>query len=147
LIHGDACQPSRKLRLFLKVAEVEENLVKTVLHNIFCVLAVIRYPQRHGKNSPFVTKNQFLEGMRIPALCGSHKRAVGVLAYITSTKDLHNSLPPRPLLKRRTTLNKAIGAPEAAGDDNGLEVADRMGDGSIQWILGSAGRHANLSGC
>jgi hypothetical protein len=56
----------------LKLAEVEESLVKTVLDNIFGILAVIRYPLRQGKNSPFVTKNQLLEGMRISALCGSH---------------------------------------------------------------------------
>jgi hypothetical protein len=126
---------------------MKEGLVKTLLRHIFGILPVIRYPLRHGENSLFVTKNQFLESVRISALCGCHQRAVGFSVNITCTNGFHNSVPPRQLLEPQTALNKAIGAPEAADDDNRLEVADKMEDGSIQCILGSAGRYANLSGC
>jgi hypothetical protein len=40
---------------------------------------VVGYPLRHGKNSPFVTKNQFLEGVRLSTLCCSHQFGAGVL--------------------------------------------------------------------
>src|SRR5260370_11825314 len=146
-IHDNTRQPSRKLRLFLKLAELEERLVKSVLESGFEILAVLRYALRQGKNSPFVTKNQFLEGERLSTLCGGHQRGVGVFADISYTKGFHNSVPPGHLLKRQTTLNRAIGTPEATDDDDGLELTDRIGDGSCRCMLNRADRGANLSGC
>src|SRR5260370_30756537 len=146
-IHDNTRQPSRKLRLFLTLDEVEESLVKTVLDNIFGILAVIRYALRQGKNSPFVTKNQFLEGECLSTLCGGHQRGVGVFADISCTKGFHNSVPPGHLLKRQTTLNRAIGTPEATDDDDGLELTDRIGDGSCRCMLNRAGRWSSASGC
>jgi hypothetical protein len=105
--------------------------VKTLLHHIFGILAIVRYPLRQGKYSPFVTKNQFLEGERLSTLCGGHQLSVGVFGHTTCTKGFHSPVPPRHLLKQQTTLNEAIGAPQAAGDNNGFEVADKMGDQSI----------------
>src|SRR5258708_26273241 len=78
-IHGDACQPSREPRLFLKPVEVKEGFVETFLRHIFRILPVIGYPLLHGENSLLVTKNQFFESLSVSALCGSHQRAVGVL--------------------------------------------------------------------
>jgi hypothetical protein len=145
-IHGDARQPSREPRLFLKVVEVKEDLVKRFLHNIFGILPIIRYSLRNGEDSPFVTKNQLVESLCISTLCGSHQHAVGVFIHITRPKLLHTSIPPRDLSKRQSTLNKAIEAPDAAGDLTTWEMADRMGDGSFQRILAGAGASANLSG-
>jgi hypothetical protein len=76
----------------LKVVEVEENLVKRLLHNIFGIIPTIRYPLRHGENSSFVTKNQLFESLCIASLRRSHQHTVGVLIHITCTKLLHDSL-------------------------------------------------------
>jgi hypothetical protein len=70
---------------------MEEDFVKTVLHNIFGILSVIRYPQRCGKNSGFVTKHQFLESLRISDLCGSYERALGISVYADCTTRFHDS--------------------------------------------------------
>src|SRR5258708_22794702 len=90
-----------------------EGLVKTLLHHIFGILAVMRYPLCHSKDSPFVTKNQFFERLRIPALCGSYQRRVGVSVYIVYTKCSHGSAPRRHLVKQQPRLSEAIGVPEA----------------------------------
>jgi hypothetical protein len=58
---------------------MKESLVKALLHHIFGILPVVGYPLRHRKSSPFVTKNQFLEGVRLPTLCCSHQFGAGVL--------------------------------------------------------------------
>jgi hypothetical protein len=71
-IHSDAYQPRGKLRPLFKVSEVEENFVKALLHHIFRILPVIGYAQRRGKDSPSITENQFLEGLRVSTLCGSN---------------------------------------------------------------------------
>jgi hypothetical protein len=123
----------------LKVVKMKESLVKTLLHHIFGILAIVRYPLRHGQHSPLVTKNQFLEGERLCTLGSGHQRSVGVLGHSTRTNGFHSSVPPRHLFRKRPTLNEAIGAPQAAGDDNGLEVADGMGDQSIHVVSGQRG--------
>jgi hypothetical protein len=74
-IHGDACQPSREPRLSLKLVEMKESLVKTLLRHIFGILPVIRYPLRHGEDFLLVTKNYFLESLSISAL-SRRQRAV-----------------------------------------------------------------------
>jgi hypothetical protein len=74
---------------------MKEGLVKTLLCYIFGIFPVIRYPLRHGENPLPVTKNQFLESLRISALCGSHQRAVRVFVYTDSTRRFHESDPPR----------------------------------------------------
>ena len=85
-VHGDAGQPGGEPRFFLEAVEMEENLVKRFLHNIFGILAIIHDSLRHGKNSAFVTNNQLFERPRIATLCGSHQHAVGVFIHIMSPK-------------------------------------------------------------
>jgi hypothetical protein len=94
-VHGNAGQPSRELRLFLKRPKMEENFLKSVLHYIFGILVVIGYPLRHGKNYPFVAKNQFLESLHVSVLGGSHKRDVGAFVYTGCLKRCHESIPHR----------------------------------------------------
>jgi hypothetical protein len=53
-IHGDARQPGRESRLFFKVIEVKENLVKRLLQNFFGILPVIRDPLRYSENSALI---------------------------------------------------------------------------------------------
>src|SRR5260370_13032856 len=54
-IHGDACQPIGEPRVFLKVVEMKESLVKALLHHIFGILPIVGYPLLRGKNAPFAT--------------------------------------------------------------------------------------------
>jgi hypothetical protein len=54
-IHDDGSQPGRESRLFLKAIEMKKSLVKTLLHRIFGIFPVVRYPLRRGKDSSFVT--------------------------------------------------------------------------------------------
>src|ERR1700681_3828843 len=114
---------------------MKESLVKTLLHHIFGILAIVRYPLRHGKHSPFVTKNQFLEGERLPTLCSGHQRSVGVFGHTTRTKGFHSPVPPRHLLEQRTTRKEAIGAPQAAGDNNGSKWLTEWGISQFTCIL------------
>src|SRR5580658_5831634 len=100
LIHGDARQPGRESRLFLKVVEMKEGLVKALLRHIFGILPVIGYPLRHGENSLLVTENPFPESLSISVLCGSHQRAVGVFAYSGSIRRFHYSSPSHPSATR-----------------------------------------------
>src|SRR4029077_9390094 len=93
-IHGDACQPGGKLRLFLEGVEMKEGLVKALLRDIFSILAVFRYALRHGKNSLLVARNQFLEYLRIPNLCGSHQLDVGDFVDVARAKRVHDPEPP-----------------------------------------------------
>jgi len=51
---------------------MKEGFVKALLRHIFCVLPVIRYVLCHVDNFLSVTKNQFLERLRISTLRGSH---------------------------------------------------------------------------
>jgi len=81
----------------LKGFEMKEGFVKALLCHIFGILAVIGYPLRHSENSLPVTKNQFLESLRISALCSGHQRAVGVFAYIGCTRSFHEIDPLPPL--------------------------------------------------
>src|SRR5467141_3212309 len=90
---------------------MKENLVKTLLRHIFRILPVIRYPLRHGENSLLVTKNQFLESLRISALRGSHQRGIGVFVYTGCTRRFHESDPPPPL---RHKVKKLTSAPATA---------------------------------
>jgi hypothetical protein len=62
-------------------------------------------------------------------------------------KLFHDSLPPRNLPKRQTTLDGAIFTPRLELTAPGWEMADRMGDEWFQWTLGSAATSVNLSGC
>src|ERR1700686_4411490 len=146
-IHGDARQPGRESRLFFEGVEVKENFVKRLLHNIFGIFPIICYSLRHRQNSPFVTKNQLFESSCIPTLCGSHQPAVGVFIHTTRTKVFHNSVPPRHLSKRQTTLNNAIGAPKGVGGRTAGNSLKRNGDERFQRILGSEGVSASLTGC
>src|ERR1700730_10709420 len=145
-IHGDAYQPGRKLRFFLKVVEMQKSLVKRLLDHIFGILPVIGYALRRGKHSPRVTKNQFLEAQRLSTLCGDHQSGVGVFVHTACTKHFHVSPLPRPS-GQQPTLNKAIAVPEAVGEEDRLEMVDRMGDASIHGHAGNVSRHANLSEC
>src|SRR6266849_931928 len=89
---------------------MKEGLVKTLLRRIFGILPVIRNALRHGENSLLVAKNQFLESLRISALCGSHQRAVRVFVYTGSTGRFHDpTLPPL-----RTHSKKPTSAPAKA---------------------------------
>ena len=53
-VHGDASQPGRELRHFLKIIEMKKSLVKTFLDNIFGILVVIGYALRHSEDPPLV---------------------------------------------------------------------------------------------
>src|SRR3989442_11218484 len=101
---------------------MKENLVKTFLRHIFGILPVIRYPSRHGENSLLVTKNQFLESLRISALCGSHQGAVRVFVYTGSARRFHESDPPPPL--RHSKRNQLARQPKRIS--NGLEYRPLM---------------------
>jgi len=131
----------------LKVIEVKENLVKSLLHNIFGILPILRYSSRHGKNSPFVTKNQAFESLRIPTPCGSHQRAVGVLLHTRCTKRFHDSLPPRRSVTPYPQLERAIVVPEAVGDERTRKRLTEWGMRQFQGRLGSVSGHAKLSEC
>src|SRR5260221_2745856 len=144
-IHGDACQPSGEPRLFLKVVEMKESLVKALLHHIFGILPVVGYPLRHGKNSPFVTKNQFLEGVRLSTLCCGHQFGVGVLVYANCPKRSHESVPPWP--KRQPVRNGAIAVPDGVEKEEVLEAIGRIGDASIQGCFCNLSSPPNLSAC
>src|SRR6266446_4563929 len=102
---------------------MKEGFVKTLLHDIFGILPVIRYPLRHGQNSLLVTKNQFLESLRISALCGSDQRAVRVFVYTGSTRRFHESDPP-PLLRHEVKRNELARQPKRIS--NGLEYRPLM---------------------
>src|SRR6266849_2785073 len=97
---------------------MKEGFVKTLLHDIFGILPVIRYPLRHGQNSLLVTKNQFLESLRISALCGSDQRAVRVFVYTSSTRRFHESDPP-PAISTQNKRNQLARQPKRIS--NGLE--------------------------
>src|SRR5438309_8582903 len=99
-IHGNAGQPSREPGPLLKGVEMKEGLVKTLLRHILSIFPVIRNALRHGEHSLPVTKNQFLESLRISALCGSHQRAVRVLIYTGSTRRFHEFLLLRHFVKQ-----------------------------------------------
>jgi hypothetical protein len=81
----------------LKTAKVKEGLLQTLLRHIFGILAVIRYPLRHGEHGLLVTQNQSLERLRISALCGSYQRLVGAFVYPRCAERFHESDPPPPL--------------------------------------------------
>src|SRR6267143_1525147 len=87
---------------------MKESLVKTFLCHIFGILPVMRNALRHGQNSLPVTKNQFLESLRISALCGSHQCAVGVFVYTGRTRRFHESDPPPPLRHKVKKLTSAL---------------------------------------
>src|ERR1700692_191025 len=127
-IHGDARQPGRKSRFFFKLIKVKENLVKRLLQNFFGILPVIRDPLRYSENSPLMTNKQSLECLSISALYCGYQETGGVLIQVRGTKVVHNSVPPRHLLKRRTTRNRAIAAPKNAWDRTDWEIAERIGD-------------------
>src|SRR5260370_7259416 len=84
---------------------MQEGLVKALLRHIFRIFPIIRYPLRHGENSLLVTKNQLVKGLRISALFGSHKRAVGSFVYADSKRRSHESEPP-PLFLHKGKKNK-----------------------------------------
>jgi hypothetical protein len=50
-----------------------------------------------------VTKNQFLESLRISALYGSHERAVRVFVHTGCTRPFHEPDPPPVRHKVRET--------------------------------------------
>jgi hypothetical protein len=54
-IYDDGSQPGGESRCFLKAIEMKKSLVKTLLHRIFGIFPVVRYPLRRGKDSSFVT--------------------------------------------------------------------------------------------
>src|SRR5260370_24615123 len=97
--------------------EMKENFVKTLLRHIFRIFPIIRYPLRHGENSLLVTKNQLVKGLRISALCGGHKRAVGVFVYDDSKRRSHESEPP-PLFRHNGKRNELARHPKRVS--NGL---------------------------
>src|SRR5258708_20020060 len=86
---------------------MKESLVKTFLRNIFGILPVKRNALRHRQNSLPMTKNQFLESLRISALCRSHQRAVGVFVYTGRTRRFHECDPPPPLRHKEKKLTSA----------------------------------------
>jgi len=89
---------------------------------------VIGYPLGHGENFLLVTKNQFLEGLRISALGRRHQHFVGFFAYIGCPGRFHG-LDPRAIFARKVINHKkAIGMPGGVRDENGLEVARNMAD-------------------
>src|SRR5437879_7818742 len=102
---------------------MNEGFVKTLLRHIFGILPVIRYPLRHGENSLLMAKNQFLESLRISALCGSHQRAVRVFVYTHSTRRFHEADPP-PLLRHEVKRNQLVRQPKRIS--NGLEYGPLM---------------------
>src|SRR5258707_15593967 len=86
---------------------MKESLVKTFLRHIFGILPVKCNGLRHRQNSLPVTKNQFLESLRISALCGSHQRAAGEFVYTGRTRRFHECDPPPPLRNKVNTLTIA----------------------------------------
>jgi hypothetical protein len=108
LIHDNACQPGREPCFFLKVVEMKENLVKTLLRHVLGVLLVSGNALRHGKNSLLVTKNQFLESLLISVLGGGNKRFVGIFVRAGRARRCHESGPPLSLRhKVRETYYRA----------------------------------------
>src|SRR5258708_20269062 len=95
---------------------MQEGLVKALLRHIFRIFPIIRYPLRHGENSLLVTKNQLVKGLRISALCGSHKRAVGVFVYADSKRRSHESEPP-PLFRHKGKKNELVRHPNRISNE------------------------------
>src|ERR1019366_2929050 len=54
-IDDDGSQPGSESRRFLKAPEMKKGLVKTLLHHIFGILPVVRYPLRRGKDVSLMT--------------------------------------------------------------------------------------------
>jgi len=92
-IHRDACQPSRELGFFLKSVQMKKCFVKAFLRHVFSIFPVIRNALRDGENFLAVTKNQFLESLRISTLCGGHQRFVGMFVRSCCAKRFHESNP------------------------------------------------------
>jgi hypothetical protein len=107
---------------------VTEGLVEGFLCHILGILAVIGYPLGDGKNFLLVTKNQFLEGLRISALCCGHQHFVGFFGYIRCPNRFHGLDPPAIFPRKVAANRKAISMPGAVRDQNGLEVARNMAD-------------------
>jgi hypothetical protein len=70
------------------------SLVKTLLHHIFRILSVVRYPIRHRQDSPFVTHSQFLESVHFSALGGRYQRGIRIFVDTACTKRFHGCVPP-----------------------------------------------------
>jgi len=85
--------------------------MKALLRHVLGILPVIGYPLRHGENFLPVTKKQFLESLRLSALCGSDQRGVRVFVYTGCTRRFHESDPPPPL---RHKVKKLTSTPATA---------------------------------
>src|ERR1700675_1021618 len=115
---------------------MKEGLVKTFLHNIFGVFTILRYPECSRKNSPPVTRDQFVGSARISTLGGRDQRAVGVF-IVSCMKGFHDCGPHRHLVTSCLTLKDAIVVPETRSDENNSGVADRLGFASTHGSSGS----------
>src|SRR5258706_4284961 len=75
---------------------MQESLVKTLLHDVFGILAIICYPLRHGKSAPLVTRTECLESVRISTPCGRYQRGIGVFACVDTAciNDFHGPVAP-----------------------------------------------------
>src|SRR5260370_2796913 len=102
---------------------MQEGLVKGLLRRMLRIFPIIRYPLRQGENSLLVTKNHLVKGLRISALCGSHKRAVGVFVYADSKRRSHESEPP-PLFRHKGKRNELARQPKPLS--NGMEYRPLM---------------------
>jgi hypothetical protein len=94
------------------------------------VLSVIRYALRDGKNFRLVTQYQFLESLRISALCRGYQRALAFFGYIGCPYCFHDLDPPI-FADSVAAEEKAIGMPTLVLDENDSEVAGSVADTQI----------------
>src|SRR5690349_4274469 len=119
---------------------MKEGLVKTLLHHILGIFAVLGDTFRHRENTGFVTQNQSFEGRGVAAFCSRHQRSVGVFVYIAYTNRRHDRLPPRHCSEQLARSKGARALPDAVHEQIAMEVAGKSKDaalhapGSALWL-------------